>query len=65
MGNRIYFSVNKNTIKKLYGEYETIVDALGNTIVKERDDVTNGWFIGHPVSAIWDYKVTGIWQKMR
>ncbi|OKZ16306.1 MAG: SusC/RagA family protein, partial [Bacteroides sp. 43_108] len=57
------FSVNKNTIKKLYGEYETIVDALGNTIVKERDDVTNGWFIGHPVSAIWDYKVTGIWQK--
>ena len=34
-----------------------------NTISKERDDVTNGWFIGHPVSAIWDYKVTGIWQK--
>lgn len=56
-------SVNKNTIKKLYGESETIIDAVGNTTTKERDDVTNGWFIGHPVSAIWDYKVTGIWQK--
>lgn len=56
-------SVNKNTIKKLYGESETIIDAAGNTTAKERDDVTNGWFIGHPVSAIWDYKVTGIWQK--
>ena len=56
-------SVNKNTIKKLYGESETIIDAAGNTTTKERDDVTNGWFIGHPVSAIWDYKVTGIWQK--
>lgn len=56
-------SVNKNTIKKLYGEYETSIDAAGNTTVKERDDVTNGWFIGHPVSAIWNYKVTGIWQK--
>lgn len=55
-------SVNKNTIKKLYGEYETTVNADGSTTTKERDDVTNGWFIGHPVSAIWDYKVTGIWQ---
>ena len=56
------FSRNKNEIKKLYGEYETIVDAAGNTITKERDDVDNKWFIGHPISAIWDYEVTGIWQ---
>lgn len=30
------FLRNKNEIKKLYGEYETIVDAAGNTITKER-----------------------------
>ena len=38
------FSRNKNEIKKLYGEYETIVDAAGNTITKEKDDVDNKWF---------------------
>lgn len=58
----VSFSYNKNEIKKLYGEYETIVDASGHTITKERDDITNKWFIGHPISAIWDYEVTGIWQ---
>ncbi|MDR0658400.1 MAG: SusC/RagA family TonB-linked outer membrane protein [Mediterranea sp.] len=57
------FSYNKNEIKELYGEYETIVDAAGNTITKERDDISNEWFIGQPISAIWDYEVTGIWQK--
>jgi hypothetical protein len=57
------FSCNKNQIKELYGEYETIVDDAGNTITKERDDISNKWFIGKPISAIWDYEVTGIWQK--
>ncbi len=56
------FSYNKNRIKKLYGENETIVDVDGNKITKERDDVSNGWFIGQPISSIWDYEVTGIWQ---
>lgn len=56
-------SYNKNEIKHLYGEYETITDANGNVTVKECDDVANEWFIGHPISAIWNYKVTGIWQK--
>lgn len=59
----VTFSYNKNEIKKLYGEYETTIDASGNAITKERDDISNKWFIGHPISAIWDYKVTGIWQK--
>ncbi|MDO4163705.1 MAG: SusC/RagA family TonB-linked outer membrane protein [Bacteroides sp.] len=57
------FSYNKNEIKELYGEYETTVNADGSITTKEVDDITNGWFIGHPISAIWDYKVTGIWQK--
>lgn len=56
-------SWNKNRIKHLYGEYETTVDANGNVTTKESDDITNQWFIGQPISAIWNYKVTGIWQS--
>lgn len=56
-------SYNKNEIKHLYYEYEDIVDSDGNvTGRKEMDDITNGWFIGKPISTIWDYRVTGIWQ---
>jgi hypothetical protein len=58
------FSYNKNQIKHLYYEYEDILDAEGNVIgTKESDDLTNGWFIGRPISEIWNYRVTGIWQK--
>jgi hypothetical protein len=57
------FSYNKNEIRHLYGEYENILDDKGNVIgKKEMDDTTNKWFIGQPISTIWDYKVTGIWQ---
>lgn len=56
-------SYNKNRIKHLYGEYDAVTDADGNVSYKEEDDIANKWFIGHPISAIWDYKVTGIWQK--
>jgi len=58
------FSYNKNEIKHLYYENENILDAGGNVIgTKEMDDKTNGWFIGKPISEIWNYRVTGIWQK--
>lgn len=58
------FSYNKNEIKHLYYEYENVLDSEGNvTGTKEMDDLTNGWFIGRPISAIWNYRVTGIWQK--
>lgn len=61
---RFGFSYNKNEIKHLYYQYEDVLDANGNvTGSKEMDDLTNGWFIGKPVSQIWDYRVTGIWQK--
>lgn len=57
------FTYNNNKIKHLYYKYEDVTDEVGNIIgQKEQDDVSNGWFIGHPVSAIWTYKVTGIWQ---
>jgi len=51
-------SHNKNKIIHLFGDYST--DANGNK--KEVDDITNGWFIGRSVDAIWNYKVLGIWQ---
>lgn len=58
------FSYNKNEIKHLYYQYENVVDANGNVIgQKEMDDKTNRWFIGKPISEIWNYRVTGIWQK--
>ncbi|MFT3739254.1 MAG: SusC/RagA family TonB-linked outer membrane protein [Breznakibacter sp.] len=57
------FSYNKNRIKHLYYENEDILDGAGNvTGSKERDDSSNNWFIGQPISAIWNYRVTGIWQ---
>lgn len=60
----IGFSYNKNRIKHLYYEYEPVFDATGNIIsMKETDDISNGWFIGQPIGAIWNYKVIGIWQK--
>ena len=57
-------SYYKNEIKHLYYQYESINDPKTGAITgwKETDDKTNGWFIGQPISAIWDYKVTGIWQ---
>ncbi|MEI3796549.1 MULTISPECIES: SusC/RagA family TonB-linked outer membrane protein [unclassified Chitinophaga] len=57
------FSKYKNTIKHLYYRYEDVLDANGNVVTsKESDDISNGWFIGQPASAIWNYRVTGIWQ---
>ncbi|WP_237488212.1 SusC/RagA family TonB-linked outer membrane protein [Hufsiella ginkgonis] len=57
------FSKYKNRIKHLYYVYDNVLDASGNVIgTKERDDIGNGWFIGQPISSIWNYRVTGIWQ---
>lgn len=62
-GTTFGFSKYKNTIKHLYYVYDNILDAQGNIVgTKERDDIGNGWFIGQPIGAIWDYRVTGIWQ---
>lgn len=57
------FSYNKNKIIHLYNEYENILDDMGNVIgTKERDDIASGWFIGQPISTIWGFRTTGIWQ---
>lgn len=56
------FSFNDNKIKSLYGEYETVINPDGTTVTKEKDDISNKWFIGENINSIWNYEVTGIWQ---
>ncbi|MDR2773599.1 MAG: SusC/RagA family TonB-linked outer membrane protein [Tannerella sp.] len=57
------FSYNKNEIRHLYYENEDVLDEAGNVVgTKEMDDISNSWFIGQPISAIWNFRVTGIWQ---
>ena len=47
------FSFNKNRIDHLYYEYTDGV---------ENDDISNEWFIGQPISVIWDYACDGVYQ---
>jgi len=51
----LIFSMNRNSIVHLYGTTDS-------TTGKEADDISNGWFIGHGINDIRDYKITGIWQ---
>lgn len=44
----INFSSNKNRITELYGD--------------GKDDLGNRWFLGQPISVIYDYKLIGVWQ---
>jgi len=44
----VVFAANKNKIVDLYGD--------------KKSDLGNRWFIGSPVSVIYDYNMTGIWQ---
>ncbi len=57
-------SYNENKIVSLYGNMVDVKDESGNVIgKKEGNDSANGWFIGRPITQIWDYRITGIWQK--
>jgi hypothetical protein len=41
-----------------------VTDADGHVIGKEEaSDISNKWFIGHPIDAIWDIKVLGVYQS--
>lgn len=58
------FSLNRNKVNHLYGDYENILDDNGNVVGrKEMDDIKNEWFIGKDISSIWTYNVTGVWQE--
>jgi TonB-linked SusC/RagA family outer membrane protein len=43
------FSLNRNRIIDLYGD--------------KQDDLANRWFIGQPISVIYDFNFLGIWQQ--
>ncbi len=49
--SRFQFSINRGKITKLYGD-------------ENDEDIGNEWFIGEPISAIYDYEVDGgIWTE--
>jgi hypothetical protein len=57
------FSLNRNKIVHLYGDMVNVTDSTGKIIgQQEASDITNGWFIGHAIDAIWDARVTGVYQ---
>ena len=48
---KFVFSLNRDKITKLYGG-------------EEDKDIGNGWFVGEPISAMYDYKLAGgIWTE--
>jgi len=55
------FSLNRNKIKKLFGDYGTYT-LEGKEITGEVPDFDNNWFPGKSINAVWDYDLTGIWQ---
>lgn len=55
------FSLNRNKINKLFGNIGNYT-LLGEKRTGDVPDFTNKWFPGYAVDAIWDYKVTGVWQ---
>jgi TonB-linked SusC/RagA family outer membrane protein len=58
----ISFWMNRNQIVHLYGATPDY-DATGKQIgVSEKDDIGNGWFIGHDISDQYNYNVVGVWQ---
>jgi len=59
--SNLVFSLNRNKIKKLFGDIGTYT-ILGKENYGEVPDYTNQWFPGQPLDIVWDYKVLGIWQ---
>jgi len=58
------FSLNRNKIAHLYGNMVNVTDADGHVIgQQEASDIPNKWFIGHPIDAVWDLKVLGVYQS--
>ena len=51
-----------NKIVSLTGEKVATTDENGNTVMKEPDDIDNGWYIGKNKDIIWDYEIDGVYQ---
>ncbi len=48
--SRVVFSLNRDKISKLYGG-------------KNDSDIGNSWFVGKPISSLYNYYVDGVWQE--
>ncbi len=56
------FWINRNKIIHLYGATPDY-DATGKQIgTSEKDDLVNGWYLGHDISDQYNYTVIGVWQ---
>jgi TonB-dependent starch-binding outer membrane protein SusC len=57
----LVFSMNRNKIKKLWGNIGDY-KILGQNRNGELPDYTNQWFPGEARDVIWQYDIIGIWQ---
>src|SRR5690554_1947166 len=51
-----------NKIATLGNAPLSVTDSEGNTVVREPDDLQNGWFIGENKDIIWDWELDGVYQ---
>lgn len=58
----IVFSLNRNKIKSLFGDFEE-VEIDGEVVRREVSDIANEWFIGEALDRVWNYDITGVWQE--
>lgn len=56
----VTYRVNK--ITTLGNAPTATTDSEGNTVMKEADDLQNGWFIGENKDIIWDWELDGVYQ---
>lgn len=56
----VTYRVNK--ITTLGNAPTETTDSEGNTVMREPDDLQNGWFIGENKDIIWDWELDGVYQ---
>ncbi len=59
--SNVNFSLNRNKIKSLFGQMGDYV-LEGKSQYGEIPDITNGWFPGKSIDAVWNYNIQGIYQ---
>ncbi|MCF0179705.1 MAG: TonB-dependent receptor [Bacteroidales bacterium] len=63
----IEVALNANVVRTkdmsldLYGTMSYNRNKITELVTKD-DDISNGWFIGQPISVVYDYQMEGIWQ---
>nr|MBI1231908.1 SusC/RagA family TonB-linked outer membrane protein [Cytophagales bacterium] len=56
----VTYAINK--ITTLGNAPISMTDSEGNTVMREPDDLQNGWFIGENKDIIWDWDLDGVYQ---